>query len=928
MTRSNGRDSGRLPAYAGMGAFTRALQQLITQPRKGRDWLPVVLLCDPEAGGTADSARIAPGLDRWLGGAETPLTRYAYVPARAPGDGPLTMIDTMARQLREITKKRDEGRLGLPGLWFLATVARAPDEARADLVRPRALRDHCYARYRESSPVADALWRLAGGPADGEAASGGLPALLWHGASAWLFQWLPRWWFGVSLRRRLGWFRRWGKEQLGQARKGPFSLFAYAQELVPEAGTAELDGERQEELYRALAQALLTDLERAVRGGRLNPWRRRRATRFVLVFERAGDKDSWEQQFVREARASAARLGATSTLILACGVGSLADQIEDETATGLGRAADKLSAALHEAPRQSGLVVRLPAGPAEDESAAFELKAHPKIVVPESRFGPTTELVASLASGALACAVLAVAATVGPFPLGDDDHCGKNTILGTDGSCVGIQEADSAVNEDVAAVLKAIEAENERVAEATRDWPAEGRRPQPRTVVYVGTLSGAVEASDPVLGGTLAELRGIALAQRYTNDSALHGERVPLRVMVADAGQRFQDAREVARHIVELAERDSSVVGLIGMGQSRQPTYDALEIFSAAGLPVIGTSGTADELLDHGQHYYQIAPTNSRAAAIMAEFARRGELIPDGDGHTTAEVALLVADPRDSYSSDLARGFQEDYPEARTLLYSPVDGGRRDEGPAVEGEIQQDARELARTVCDAVVAEPRTVLVWTARGSEIGPFLQELQRQSGRCPELTMLGGDEVTNARISENDPWQAYPGLHLYFVVGGAGPLLADYARGEGASPEAFEFYQRYHQAYDPGDRDAATRALGVDAHPALAWDALRYLAEGVDQAWRATGGSNARLDRDVVQGVLYQGLGEGGFDGATGRVDSSAVTNDRRTHDKLTIIVRAEPEGEITATLVCGAITQDLPQRTWGPDRSLPCPVTAGQ
>ncbi|WP_063784083.1 ABC transporter substrate-binding protein [Streptomyces sp. SBT349] len=921
---NNGEEQGGLPAYPGMGAFVDALQELIRQPRRRRGWLPVVLLRDPE-GGSAECARLGPALRDWLGGQDAPLARHAYLERVPEGAGSLAPFTALDRQLKETSRRCGEGRLRLPALWLLMTVARARPELRTDHLRPRALRDHCYAEFRTTSMLARILWDL-GGHARESDGGGNVLGLIWHALSAWLFQWLPRWWFGVVMRRRLRWFTRWGKDQLGRAQQGPFSLFAYAQELVP--GETEADGaqERQKALYRVLAQALLQDLEQAVARRPLNPWRRRRRNRFVLLFVGVGDKDSREQQLVRELRTWAGRRGCTSALVVATGVTSLAERVQDLTVPDFTGAATALRDSMRRAPEASGMVVRVPAGPAADESARYELGLRPRLVVPVPRYGPATELAGGMAGAALACAGIAAAAVLGPLPLGEDDPCRGSTFLGADGSCVGVQDTQVVKNAKVRDVLDQIERENADIEEATADWSGDDPRPLPRTVVYVGTLSGAEHELDPVLGGTLAELRGILLAQRLTNDQALEGEeRVPLRLVVADAGQRFQDAPEVAHSIVELAERDPSIVGVIGMGQSRDTTYAALETLSTAGLPVIGTSGTADELLEHGNHYYQIAPTNSRAGAAMAEFAANAEMVTVEEGSVRARQSLLVVDPDDSYSSSLGLAFTNGYSaeRTRTLLYSPVDGNPDDDVPPIEGESQASLQNLAREVCSELSREPRTAVVWTARGSEIVPFLDEMDRLSRQCPRLTMLGGDEVTNVRISESHPWDAFDRLSLYFVVGGAGPLLEKIAGTEEVSVEGRDFYQAYHSAYDETD-DAVTRALASDAHPALAWDALRYLSSAVDQAWVTTGLSNRRLDRDLVQGVLYQGLGDGGFEGATGWIDSSGVENDRRTGDKLIVIVRANREAPTEEVMACGILTRDDNRQRWGENEEFPCPA----
>ncbi|MFE7445887.1 hypothetical protein ACFU7X_36175 [Streptomyces chartreusis] len=159
--------------------------------------------------------------------------------------------------------------------------------------------------------------------------------------------------------------------------------------------------------------------------------------------------------------------------------------------------------------------------------------------------------------------------------------------------------------------------------------------------------------------------------------------------------------------------------------------------------------------------------------------------------------------------------------------------------------------DLAREVCRTVKDEPRTAVVWSARASQFQLFLAEVSRISGGCPEMSVLAGDDVTNALTDQQRPWDHFKGLTLFYASHGYAPALAT------VSPEASAFLAAYDRAYG-SDRSIRGRALRGDAHVALAWDALRYLAEGIDQAWRTTGGHDERLDPGLVQAVLCQGLG----------------------------------------------------------------------
>ncbi|MGK5631804.1 ABC transporter substrate-binding protein, partial [Streptomyces sp. URMC 123] len=900
--------------------------------------------------------RVVAGLGARLRGDADMLAPHAVLTAQEPGTEPsqLDMFEQVALQLAA-SMPRGTGRLRLPGYRLLHAVLTAPRLEGPLEQRHRALRDHCYAAHCQWSTPAGTLWWLGGRD---QAGGGSLVELLWNFIAGPLFQRLPRALYGARATRRIlghgrsrRWYAEWYRQQHGAP---PTDFFRSALELA--RGEEQRDPEQTD---RVLMHALLADLDAAVSPRRLSPWRRRRTTRFVLLFEELGHADSRTQRFVRELRSAAEDLGCTSVLAIGAGARSLAARVPDLRPTDLAHAGAELDLVERRGMppgTPSGMIVPLREDAfQDDQQAAYWLGRRPRLVPPTHRWGPAAELL-----GVAGAAVLALLLTAGlvAFPgLRDrgDDTCLGGTFLGTDGQCVGVDEgaagfgtrpSDRAVRD----VLGRIERQNAEVDAALRGRPADDPRPGHRTVVYFGPLTGGKDAEDPVRGGTLPELRGIAIAQQEVNRQALTtGERIPLRVLAANAGDRFRDAPAVADHIVELAGRDPSIIGVVGFGQSRRKTYEAMRTLNAAGIPMVGTSGTADELLRQGPHYYQIAPTDERAGRAMAAFAADAPMIHTkdagrdsqggagdagqdsqggqgsqggrgeaGDGERATRVRI-VADPTDAYSNSLAASFRTHYGPARAevLLYTPGDAPESGPVPgALTGTAVPTVEDLAREVCEAVREEPRTALVWSARASQFTPFLSELSRISRDCPRVSVLGGDDVTNTLVQDERPWDHFRGLTLYYVSHGLASAIT------AASTEAATYLGAYDAAYG-GGREAQATALRDDGHATLAWDALRYLAEAVDQAWRTTGGHADRVDRPLVQGVLYQGLGSGGLDGATGRIEArGAAGGGRQTENKLVRVVRGSAEGPRTE-LLCGVVAQGDERRRWGPEGERRCP-----
>ncbi|ALC20912.1 ABC transporter substrate-binding protein [Streptomyces pristinaespiralis] len=917
---STGEQQSRIPAYPGVERFVDAFDKLVVQPRRSRSRVPVVLLSEPGDGRAG--RRIVAGLRTRLRGREGRLAPHACVPAAPadPAEPPLDLFEQIAFQL-DASMPPGTGRLRLPSYRLLRAVVCAPAAGGLMERRPGELRDHCYAQHREVSALARSLWWLGGRD---QANGGTLLELLWNFIAGPLFQRLPRALYGRRANRRMlgrgrsggrRWYAEWVRQQQGTP---PSEFFRSALDLV--GGGPEGD---PEQLDRILVHALLADLEAAGRKRPFDPWRRRRVSRFVLLVEEAGPAESRIQRFLRELRSAMEDLRCTSVVAVAAGVRTLASRIPDIEVPGLSAAgADLANIAQRGTPpgRPSGMVVPVEEGPEDDQAATYWLGRWPTLAPPTHRWGPGVEVAGALGAGVLALVVAAGLLAGVPFTSVGPDPCLGSTFLGTDGQCVGVAEGAASFGTGdseraVRDVLQRIEQQNEQVEQELSGRDADDPRPRSRTVVYFGPLSGGKDAEDPVRGGTLAELRGLALAQAYVNAQALRtGERVPLRVLAANAGDRFKDAPAVARRIVDLAEKDRSIVGVVGFGQSRRRTYEAMAILDEAGLPMVGTSGTADELLRQGEHYYQTAPTDTRAGQVMASFAEHAAMV---DGRTALRVRL-IADPSDAYSASLATAFRSAYGDGRTdmLLYTPTDAPEPSPVPGGPvGPSVQAVEDLAREVCRAVAAEPRTAVVWAGRGSHFQLFLGELARDARDCPEVSVLGGDDVTNALTEERRPWEVFAGLTLYYVSHGRAPALS------GASGEAGAFLSAYDRTY-ANDHGARTGAMRQDAHVALAWDAMRYLAEGVDQAWRGTGGNDERLDRGLLQAVLYQGLGGGGFDGATGRIEAhGAAGGGRLTEKKLTAVEQGGAKGSRTV-LLCGTVARGDVRDVWGQGKH-PCP-----
>lgn len=874
---------------------------------RARDLLPPVVLLTGERDAQAVK-RVLAELERLLNPSGRPHTKpvpCARVYAGEPGSR-TPLAAEVGRALGEQLPDRT-GRLRLPDFWLMRDVLDwAPQEAASASAEQRdpgssgeilqdgqpapgeALRNHCYARHRRRGHLLRALWWLGGTETQGLLGA-------WHVIARPVLQFLPQWAFGHSRTRRLLRSRRRGwyadLEGIPHGRRS-LDFFQDAARRMTE-GTG-LDTAARE---RLLLRALLADLRRAARTGWWSPWRRRRNYRYVILLELPGDGGG-AAQFLEEYRTAARRARCAAVLLVGAGPpGCLGrDPAGEEVSPGdAGERLDR-SRGVPSAPHRP-LLVRL----RQEEQARFlDGQAHRAVtlVAPAWRMGPGTELAASVTATAV------VLAAVGIWLLPKAMERFDNECLGGQSAAAGAQPALVAASpgKDPYRQLKdLIEKQN---AEVDR---AEEQGATARTLIHIGTPVWSSGRS-AISSGALPELRGVALAQQQVNEeSARDDKKVWLRLELRNAGPRFQNVERVAEEIVREAKGDPRIVGVVGMTQSRRETQKAVRVLGDAGIPVTATTATADEMLRQSGHYRQVAPANSREAEVAGDFAHRARTVQLADGTCVrARATVVIQDPYDVYSKGLGDGFANSFgKDAHRIWYSP-DAEREGDAPGQEdgGEWVETLEGAANLVCERVREQQDTIVFWAARSMEFRAFADDYGAVSaceGR--KLTVLGGDDLTNAVISAEPQVTDHEWLRLYHVshvlpVGD--PRRSGTAKG---------FSARYTRTFG---RDV----WRFDGHAALGYDAFQVMASGINRAFAAT--DRQTVERDTVQASLYGGISRPGASG------SLVYDRFRRVpRDKPLVILRDTPRGP-RLVLACGVFAENTGRmHRWGPHNEFTCP-----
>ncbi|MEO3754036.1 hypothetical protein [Streptomyces sp. B6B3] len=891
------------PETDGGREFVAALREAVVPGerravrRRGRAVLPPVALLTEGEQSRARARRVLRWLDVCLHAEAGPRAAKLVPHALLTADelaGDRLVTDQLVARLVEGVPPRT-GRLPFPNYLLMRDVAawlRRPDGA--DAAGDRALRDHCYARLLERDGLRSALWWAGGRD---EAGGGGGLATLWHVVGHPLCQVLPRWWWARRRTRRVVWSRRRG-------------WYARAQGLPHGRTSVEFFSNavtlRADDLDRLLLHALFDDLTRATRPTRVSPWRRRRATRYTLLLELPPDEgpDGPVLRFLDAYREAVGETSCTATLLLAVGPAGSAPPGETVSPR---EAAHRLATDHHHARSDdaSHRPLRVPL-PANDEAWPVD-GWRPRAVVPRRwRTGPSTSAVAQ---ATVVAAALVAGGLVGVprLPVNEDDAC-LGSSSEADGVHSTVPEAASVnLPEQYDAAEAVIEEQNARAAEA------EGRGDPVRTIVYVGAAVTADEPEDEQRSdGAVPELRGIALAQREVNDGARDDDdKVWLRVEILDAGKRYENAVGVARGIVAAAKDDPDIVGVVGFRQSRTETKDAVEVLGGAGIPVVATTATADEMATT-DYYHQLAPSSSREAEVVSEFVGSGAIVENGAGGCVpADVAIVVHDPEDLYSRSLADRFvgyiEESGGTPHRLGHTPDSGDDEVPAPAdPDVTMADDILDLTESVCELIQEEPGSnpVVYWTSRSREFQAFLDDFgDKTTCEGTRLTVVGGNELTNAAMSGQftlPPW-----LRFYYT---ARSLPVGDDRN---SDTTAEFHAAYAEEFEEDDvwRD--------DGHQGLAYDAVQVMAMAVNEANRSTDGTN--VNRTMVQSSLYYGVE---IEGASGHL--SFPEGEAFSVDKPLAVVHLTQDGA-EPVLACGWTARNTGRLVeWGPDGEFDCPT----
>jgi ABC-type branched-subunit amino acid transport system substrate-binding protein len=472
---------------------------------------------------------------------------------------------------------------------------------------------------------------------------------------------------------------------------------------------------------------------------------------------------------------------------------------------------------------------------------------------------------------------------------------GTECVGVTDGSYDIFQPSDQSIRQ----TEEVIHSQNQQAEQLHAAYP---KRPY-ITLVDVQAFTSLTANADG-LTPERESLEGFAVAQQRQLGS--HGSTDPIvRVLIANAGQDMDQGVAVAQQLGNLTRSDHTVVGVVGLDVSSQPTVRTITALSNAGLPMVAASLSEDSLATDHPMYFQVAPRSTREAAVAAAWAN--QQLAAAPAIPRSVRVYYSADAADTYSTNLrddavasfsAQGFQVEARAFTPSLYLGS-GESRNRGDKLVGT----ARAAGNDTCSY-----NGFVFFAGRGLlDYADFLNG----AGQCGSTAIfLGDDDVSRyvADASERRAAQTPPFYYLSFA-------LAPVTEPQG--PE-LNFYTGLHTLF-PFERNER-QGRSLDGHNALSYDAaevlitaVTYLREGSETipvtpgtVWREITDIHTSRNQQVNKRI----------DGATGVIDFGGGIPRHVPRNKPVAILRVN-NGEVDPNMVeiCGAAAGHTSQ-TWCP------------
>jgi len=563
-----------------------------------------------------------------------------------------------------------------------------------------------------------------------------------------------RWWFGRRLNSR---GLRWFGDHVSNANGLHGDFLDQAVWLLPNSGLEDVASLRR----RILFDALLRDIALFMRRRRFLPHRRRRRWTPVLLLDGTDPlAATLVDLFVELTKDWTIAPLLVITALNHADAATQSGQLHTVTdvVQPLRSFVNGEAKALAAVP---WLFVLLHGEPADDTIAAQWIKSHRRVT---PRVPGRMSAMAPLLVTALAVAAVAGFAAYRYYASGCLD-----TKINEHGERVGVIESGCSFDQPDAAegvpnlndLEKDVFDNNDAIDKIKN---TEGDPRYYREVVFFAPLTRPDASERTAPANAIWQLEGAVQAQAKHNEAAMaNNQLVPIKLVLANSGDRFEDGDWVAERIMERPQSNrGDLAAVIGISQSR-PVVSRVIKDHLGDVPVIGSSMYGSLMTKDNDNMFMSAPLNKAFARSMAEWTK----------DKSYAGAAVIYDPADKFYSR----------ELHDLLREEGVGTPETDIEVEEKNSQGISRERLKTLC----AQADTVVpVFTSRADQIRKLLDAastVSECSNREVPIRMLAGPGVIVEAASGN--LANYSWAHLTITT--LAPTAADSDRATGA--DAFQ-------------------------------------------------------------------------------------------------------------------------------------------
>ncbi len=419
---------------------------------------------------------------------------------------------------------------------------------------------------------------------------------------------------------------------------------------------------------------------------------------------------------------------------------------------------------------------------------------------------------------------------------------------------------------------------HEAVASDTNDAEAliylENRRVissgSPYVTLVVGTM-----ASGTYVNLGRDDLQGAYVTQKEYNDGHKLSGNTLVRLLIASTGNDKAYADIVAKQIVYAAQKDRTIVGVMGWPYSSR-TLNVVQTLTDAHIPIVSSMASSVLLSGVSPYFFRIVPPDSTQAATGAIYT---------ENILHAKAAALFIDPSDAYSVSIGNAFKQKFES---------DGN---EVVATEHYAVGKPDTVASTLQDALLHTP-DVIYFAGLTDDANALLAHLPTQ-GPFAQIKVVGGDGLYSINGYSNDP-TVRKNFHRLCFSSFAYADTWGYL-GAKTQPAFFTDYPTFfdpYQQHGPGTYGYSR----ADGEVILASDAVMVMLtayQRVVSAKQSVGGTATVTPREL-RDALAAITDTNAVQGVTGRI---AFSSNGDPVNKVVVMLAVSPTGLIQMQFVRG-------------------------